>query len=155
MYKRQTVTAPRTLDLGGRRLLLEAWPTAHTATDLTVLDEATGTWFLGDLLFLVHVPALDGKALGWIALLDELSRRPVARVVPGHGPAAQPWPEAAAPTRRYLARLVTDVRKLVRDGGTMSEAAAGAGRSEAGNWQLFDDFNPRNATSAFHELEWE
>ncbi|MFG1401371.1 quinoprotein relay system zinc metallohydrolase 2 [Xanthobacter sediminis] len=151
----ETVAERRVIDLGARPLLIEAWPTAHTATDLTVLDEATGTWFLGDLLFLGHVPALDGKALGWIALLDELKRRPAARVVPGHGPASQPWPQAAEPTERYLRRLVADVRRLVRDGGTMSDAAREAGRAEAGDWQLFDDFNARNATSAYHELEWE
>ncbi|MFG1416525.1 quinoprotein relay system zinc metallohydrolase 2 [Xanthobacter sp. V0B-10] len=151
----ETVAERRVIDLGARPLLIEAWPTAHTATDLTVLDEATGTWFLGDLLFLGHVPALDGKALGWIALLDVLKRRPAARVVPGHGPASQPWPQAAEPTERYLNRLVADVRRLVRDGGTMSDAAREAGRAEAGDWQLFDDFNARNATSAYHELEWE
>lgn len=150
-----TVSTPLTLDLGARPLLLEAWPTAHTATDLTVLDETTGTWFLGDLLFLGHVPALDGKALGWIALLDELKKRPVARVVPGHGPASQPWPQAAEPTERYLKRLVADVRRLVRDGATMSDAAREAGREEAPDWALFDDFNARNATTTFHELEWE
>ncbi|WP_454918651.1 quinoprotein relay system zinc metallohydrolase 2 [Xanthobacter sediminis] len=150
-----TVADRLTLDLGARPLLIQAWPTAHTATDLTVLDETTGTWFLGDILFLGHVPALDGKALGWIALLDELKRRPAARVVPGHGPASQPWPQAAEPTERYLKRLVTDVRRLVRDGGTMSDAAKEAGRAEAPDWALFDDFNARNATSAYHELEWE
>lgn len=150
-----TVADRLTLDLGDRPLRLEAWPTAHTATDLTVLDETTGTWFLGDLLFLGHVPALDGKALGWIALLDELKRRPAARVVPGHGPASQPWPQAAEPTERYLKRLVADVRRLVRSGGTMSDAAKEAGRAEAPDWALFDDFNARNATSAYHELEWE
>lgn len=144
-----------TIDLGARPLLIEAWPTAHTATDLTVFDEVSGTWFLGDLLFLGHVPALDGKAVGWIALLDRLKQRPAARVVPGHGPASQPWPQAAEPTERYLNRLVGDVRKLVRDGGTMSDAAREAGRAEAKEWQLFDDFNARNATSAYHELEWE
>lgn len=149
-----TVTTPLTLDLGHRPLLLEAWPTAHTATDLTVLDERTGTWFLGDLLFLGHVPALDGKALGWMALLEELKRRPAARVVPGHGPAQQPWPQAAEPTERYLRRLVGDVRAMVRDGRSM-DAAREAGRAEASQWMLFDDFNARNATTTFHELEWE
>src|SRR5829696_5707097 len=54
------------LDLGNRRLILESWPTAHTNSDLTVLDEKTGTWFLGDLLFAGHVPALDGSLNGWI-----------------------------------------------------------------------------------------
>ncbi|MDI4656882.1 quinoprotein relay system zinc metallohydrolase 2 [Xanthobacter autotrophicus] len=151
----ETVADVRDIDLGDRVLRLEAWPTAHTATDLTVLDQATGTWFLGDLLFLGHVPALDGKAAGWIALIEELKRRPAARAVPGHGPAAVAWPAAAEPTERYLKRLVADVRAMVREGRTLSEAAREAGRSEAGNWQLFDDFNPRNATTTFHELEWE
>jgi hypothetical protein len=30
-----------------------------------------------------------------------------------------------------------------------------AGRSEAGKWALFDDYNGRNATTAYAELEWE
>ncbi|PRH85749.1 quinoprotein relay system zinc metallohydrolase 2 [Labrys okinawensis] len=144
-----------TLDLGGRTLLLEAWPTAHTNTDLTVLDEKTGTWFLGDLLFAGHVPALDGSLKGWIAVIDALRSRPAARVVPGHGPAAMPWPAAADPIRRYLVRLRDDVRAMIAEGRTLREAAERAGQSERDNWQLFDEFNPRNATSAFHELEWE
>ena len=37
----------------------------------------------------------------------------------------------------------------------MAEAARAAGREEAPDWQLFDDFNARNATAAYHELEWE
>lgn len=143
------------LDLGGRRLLLEAWPTAHTNTDLTVLDEKTGTWFLGDLLFAGHVPALDGSLGGWLAAIDALRSRPAARVVPGHGPAAMAWPGAADPMRRYLARLREDVRAMIAEGKTLQQAAEQAGQSERDSWKLFDDFNARNATSAFHELEWE
>jgi quinoprotein relay system zinc metallohydrolase 2 len=142
------------LDLGGRVLHLEAWPTAHTNSDLTVRDEATDTWFLGDLLFVGHVPALDGRLSGWIAVLRRLGARPAARVVPGHGPAAVPWPAAAGPIARYLADLEMQVRAMVRDGtpiGEAGRAAAGAAR----DWALFDDFNPRNATAAYQELEWE
>ncbi|WP_407943575.1 quinoprotein relay system zinc metallohydrolase 2 [Methylobacterium sp. EM32] len=142
------------LDLGGRVLRLEAWPTAHTNSDLTVRDEGTDTWFLGDLLFVGHVPALDGRLTGWIATLRALKARPAARVVPGHGPAAVPWPVAAGPIDRYLADLERQVRAMVRDGTPIGEAGRAA-RDEAGEWALFDDFNARNATTAYQELEWE
>jgi quinoprotein relay system zinc metallohydrolase 2 len=144
-----------TLDLGGRRLRLETWPTAHTNTDVTMLDEQTDTWFMGDLLFVGHVPSLDGKLAGWIGTLRRLRARSAARVVPGHGPASVPWPQAAAPLERYLQRLESDVRETLREGRTMQEAASRVGRAEAGSWELFEDFNARNATTAFHELEWE
>src|SRR3990170_3937272 len=69
------------LDLGGRTLLLETQRTAHTDNDLIITDSATGTLFLGDLLFSVHVPTLDGSITGWLALLEEFSRKSPARVV--------------------------------------------------------------------------
>jgi len=143
------------LDLGHRRLRVEAWRTAHTNTDVTVLDEKTDTWFLGDLLFMRHVPALDGSLAGWIITLESLRARPVSRVVPGHGPSSAPWPGAADPMTRYLASLKADVRSAIRQGDTISEVALQAVQQEAGSWLLFNAFNPRNATVAFHEFEWE
>lgn len=142
------------LDLGGRILRVEAWPTAHTNTDLTVRDLATDTWFLGDLLFSRHVPAVDGKLAGWRNTLRALAGRSAARVVPGHGPASMAWPAAAAPLARYLDRLDGDVRALLREGRTLREAAEQAGVAEKNDWTLFDDFNARNATMAYQELEW-
>lgn len=142
------------LDLGGRALHLEAWPTAHTNSDLTVRDRETDTWFLGDLLFVGHVPALDGRLSGWIGVLRRLRAEPAARVVPGHGPASVAWPAAAGPVDRYLAVLEAQVRTMVRDGVPIDQAGEAA-RAEAQNWSLFDDFNARNATTAYQELEWE
>ncbi|RVU21622.1 quinoprotein relay system zinc metallohydrolase 2 [Methylobacterium oryzihabitans] len=144
----------RDLDLGDRVLHLEAWPTAHSNSDLTVRDRATDTWFLGDLLFVGHVPALDGRLAGWIAVLRRLRDNPAARVVPGHGPAAVPWPAAAGPIDRYLAALEAQVRAMVRDGRPIDRAGEAAS-GEAGQWQLFEAFNARNATTAYQELEWE
>ena len=144
-----------TLDLGGRTLTLETQPTAHTDNDLTITDSATDTLFLGDLLFSVHVPTLDGSIRGWLALLDRLASKAAARVIPGHGPHAMELPEAIEPEQRYLAAIAGDVRRLIEEGKTLEEATKTAGFSQRESWKLFDHYHVRNVTAAFAELEWE
>jgi quinoprotein relay system zinc metallohydrolase 2 len=143
-----------TLDLGHRNLILRAWPTAHTDSDLTVLDEQTGTLFSGDLVFLEHIPVVDGSIRGWLSTVEELGRIPAKRLVPGHG-AVSDWPNALTDERRYLERLAADIRSLVAQGKPITTAAESAAASERSRWKLFDDYNPRNATAAFSEIEWE
>ncbi|WP_371818079.1 quinoprotein relay system zinc metallohydrolase 2 [Bradyrhizobium sp. CCBAU 53421] len=142
------------LDLGGRSLTLKAWPPAHSDNDLTVLDERTGTLFAGDMVFLEHIPVVDGSLKGWLRALDALQAIPAERVVPGHGPVSA-WPAALADERRYLEKLAADVRALVASGKPITAAAEHAAASERPRWQLFDDYNARNATAAFSEIEWE
>jgi quinoprotein relay system zinc metallohydrolase 2 len=148
------VDGERELDLGGRRLRVRAWPAAHSDNDLTVLDEQTGTLFAGDLVFLTHIPVLDGSIRGWLAAIGELSAIPAQRVVPGHGVVSE-WPAALASEHRYLERLAADVRGLVAGGKPITVAADNAAASERSRWALFDDYNARNATAAFSEIEWE
>ena len=143
-----------TLDLGSRTLTLRAWPTAHSDNDLSVLDEETKTLFAGDLVFLTHTPVLDGSIRGWLRVIDELSTLPAQRVIPGHGPVSE-WPAALTDQRRYLETLASDVRVLVARGEPITVAADTAAASERARWQLFDDYNARNATTAFSEIEWE
>lgn len=143
------------IDLGERELILEAQPTAHTDNDLTIQDTASGTLFLGDLLFMRHVPVLDGSIRGWLALISRLEQVAAARVVPGHGPPVAAWPEAVQPQKQYLQRISSDVRRMIKEGRSITEAAATVGLSEKEAWLLFDEFNARNVTAAFAELEWE
>jgi quinoprotein relay system zinc metallohydrolase 2 len=143
------------LDLGGRTLVLEPQQTAHTDNDLTITDTATDTLFLGDLLFSVHVPTLDGSIRGWQALLERLASKQAARVIPGHGPHAMELPEALEPEQRYLAAIAGDVRRLIKEGKTLEDAVKTAGFSERDAWKLFDHYHVRNVTAAFAELEWE
>jgi hypothetical protein len=65
------------------------------------------------------------------------------------------WPAALADQRRYLEALAADVRGLVTRGKPITTAANSAAASERSRWQLFDDYNARNATTAFSEIEWE
>jgi quinoprotein relay system zinc metallohydrolase 2 len=142
------------IDLGKRILTLKAWPAAHSDNDLSVFDEQTKTLFAGDLVFLGHVPVLDGSIRGWLSVIGELGSLPAQRVIPGHG-AVSEWPAALADQRRYLEALAADVRGLVTRGKPITTAANSAAASERSRWQLFDDYNARNATTAFSEIEWE
>src|SRR5262245_32166043 len=101
------------LDLGGRVLVLQAWPIAHTDNDITVRDEATGTLFAGDLVMVGHVPVVDGSLRGLLAATAALARIPATRVVPGHGPVINDWPQVLAAQQRYFDRLQADVRGAI------------------------------------------
>jgi predicted secreted protein len=103
-------------------LELRAHPAAHSDADVTVLDRTTGTLFAGDLVFLRHIPTLDGSLAGWLVELETLQRIPAARVVPGHGPPSAPWPDAAAGTARYLAALRDGTRAAIAGGSGIAEA---------------------------------
>ncbi len=143
------------IDLGNRIIVMTAYPTAHTNNDLTVFDRKTGTLFAGDLLFVDHLPAVDGNALGWLRVIDSLERVPAVRAVPGHGPAVVDWPGALDAERRYLMVLVDGVRRVLKAGGSIQDAVASVAEDERDRWLLFDAYNPRNVTATFAELEWE
>lgn len=143
------------LDLGGRSLNLRAWPPAHTGSDLTVLDERTGTLFAGDLVFDAHTPALDGSLIGWLAVLAEMQGMEITRLVPGHGAALLPWPKGGDAQARYLETLARDTRAAIAAGERLGDAVQHIAETERAHWALFEAYNARNATVAFTELEWE
>lgn len=143
------------LNLGGRTLLLQAHPVAHSGQDLTVFDPATGTLFLGDLLVVGRAPSLDGSLGGWLELLEGLPGEGVTRVVPGHGPVSVEGPHEVRRLQEYLASLRDGVRAAIDAGALAEEAAAGIAVEEATRWALFDEVHRRNVVRAWMELEWE
>jgi glyoxylase-like metal-dependent hydrolase (beta-lactamase superfamily II) len=150
-----TVADRLTLDLGGRALELQAWPPAHTDCDLTVFDAKTRTLFAGDLVFVGHLPIIDGSVKGWFVDLAALASVPAVRVVPGHGPVGLPWPQALDSERGYFERLAKDVKASIAKGEPVDEAERWAGQSGRDDWRLFDDYNRRNVTAAYSEFEWD
>ncbi len=146
---------PIRIDLGQRILRIQAFPAAHTDSDLVVYDKATSTLWLSDLLFVEHIPVIDGSSKGWLAALATLVKQKAARAVPGHGPVSVPWPQAARATRRYLEVLRRDVRRWQDHGGDLSGAEKVVGQSERGRWKLFDAYHKRNVIKVFTEMEWE
>jgi len=143
-----------TLDLGGRLLVLRAWPKAHTDCDLTVYDVRTGTVWTGDLLFTDRLPALDGSLKGWLAVLDQLSHVKVKLVVPGHGPLSHDLAASIVPERRYLQSLMDGVRGELADGKPPEDAIKRVALAEKSQWLLWDEVHPRNVLRAYQELEW-
>jgi quinoprotein relay system zinc metallohydrolase 2 len=149
------VTGVEHLDLGGRTLVLTAHPTAHTDNDLSVFDAKTGTLWLADLLFMGHIPVVDGSLTGWLKEIEKLRGLPAQRVVPGHGPVRAAWPLSLIGEERYLKMLQAEIRAAIKAGKSMEQAMSEIGTSARNEWQLFDHFHKRNIATAFAELEWE
>lgn len=145
----------QTLDLGDRKIKVKAWNVAHTDNDLTVMDEKTGTLWLGDLLFVQHTPVVDGTITGFLKVLDQLAALKVTTFVPGHGKTDVKWPEALNPQRDYFQLIVRETRGAIKKRKTIEEAVDQVGLTESAKWVNFDLFHRRNVTTAYTELEWE
>jgi glyoxylase-like metal-dependent hydrolase (beta-lactamase superfamily II) len=143
------------IDLGGRELVLTAHPTAHTDNDLTVFDKKTNTLWMSDLLFLEHIPVIDGSLKGWLNELKRMEKIDYTFVIPGHGPLVTDWPKSLQAEKNYLGLLLTDIRKMIKKGQFIEQAVKQVGDSEKDKWKLFNQFHKRNVTTAFAELEWE
>ncbi len=143
------------VDLGGRPIRFHAHGPAHTTCDLSMRDMKSGLLLPADLLFVGRVPALDGSLLGWLKELDVLRTMGAEKAVPGHGPVTVDFAGASADLARYLGMLRDGVRAAIKGDGSIDAAIKTVGQSEKARWLLFDDYNARNVTQAYKELEWE
>lgn len=113
--------APGALEIGGRSLRLLALA-GHSAADLALLDERTGTLITGDLVFYQRAPATpDANLAHWRAALDTLAATPHRLLIPGHGP-ADATGAALAQTRDWLDWLEQALAGAVAAGLDMAEA---------------------------------
>jgi len=143
------------LDLGNRLIRLTAYQTAHSNTDLSVLDLKTNTLWTGDLVFRERIPALSGKLKGWLAVLEALQNEVIDLAIPGHGTTSDDWPQTYAAEEAYLTMLLNDTRKAINKGQFLEEAVSSIGKDEKQDWLLHEQHHSRNVTKAFTELEWE
>ncbi len=145
------------IDLGKRVLTLVAHPTAHTNTDLTIVDEKTHTLWTGDLLFIDRTPSIDGDIKGWIQVNETLLQSSAKYVISGHGQLKprQTWQQAMQLQQQYLNSLLQDVRASIKKGISMEKTMESAALSQRNTWQLFDIVNRRNVNNIYPALEWE
>jgi quinoprotein relay system zinc metallohydrolase 2 len=150
-----SVSNKKELDLGGRKLLLTAYPTAHSYNDLMVLDQQTGTLWTGDLIFRERIPSLTGSLKGWLDVMESFKTLKVSLVVPGHGTTAESLAEAKKDQQRYLENLLRETRQAIADGLFLDEVQEQVGNDEKEHWLLHEQHHKANVTKAFIELEWE
>ena len=145
------------LDLGDRTLILTAYPTAHTNTDLTVFESKSSTLWTGDLLFVERIPSIDGDIKGWLNVINELKMSEAQNAVPGHSDSLKDlnWKAQLNNEERYLWTLLNDVRASIKKGEVMEKAMDTAAASERSYWKLFDIINRRNVNTVYPALEWE
>ncbi len=151
----RTVADTDQVDLGDRVITFKAHGPAHTTSDLSMIDKQSGLLLPADLLFVKRIPSLDGSLMGWLKELDALSVMGAQRAVPGHGPTLVDFAPSAAALRGYLIDLRDGVRKEIKGAGSIQAAINSVGQNQASNWTLFADYNARNVTEAYRELEWE
>lgn len=151
----KTVADTLSIDLGNRTLLLTAYQKSHTHTDLTILDELTGTLWTGDLLFRERIPVIDGSLKGWLAVMEIFKTLEVTTIIPGHGAPASNWQDAMAAQQEYLTNLFDETRQAIDEGRFMEEAIETVGYGEKDKWLLFDQQHRTNVSRAFVELEWD
>jgi len=72
------------------------------------------------LLFVGHVPLVDGSLSGFLAALEEVKTLRANLVIPGPGRALA-WAEVMAAEERYLTRHLDDVRAAIKAKRTLAE----------------------------------
>lgn len=151
----KTIAADDRIDLGNRVISFHAHGPAHTTSDLSTVDHGSGLLLPADLLFVGRCPVLDGSLSGWLKEIEVLNAMKIAKAVPGHGPLTVEFSAASAGLIHYLELLRDGVRADIKGNGSIEHAIRTVGQSERAKWKLFDDYNARNVTEAYKELEWE
>lgn len=147
------------IDLGGRNLRINTVKQSHTDNDLTVYDEQTGILWLGDLLFVGHIPVLggNGSVNGWLDFMIELqqAKDKYTRFIPGHGKQVTSDDPAFKQQTAYLTAMRNEVRQWLTDDKPLSGALSSIGTQQAGEWPMAEIFHKRNISYMYSELEWE
>lgn len=150
-----SINEPQEINIGNRKLRLEAFPTAHTNNDLIVVDINTKTAWLSDLMFTERTPSMDGDIHGWIDALEIIKKNNYKLIIPGHGTPPKNNKEAIQKIKSYLELLRTEIRKAIDDGMDLQDAVETIASSEKNKWELFDVQNARNINMVYPIMEWE
>ncbi|MBX3605747.1 MAG: quinoprotein relay system zinc metallohydrolase 1 [Piscinibacter sp.] len=140
------------LRLGTRELELREYR-GHTASDLVLLDKASGVVFAGGLVFAQRIPTTPHARLeAWLASLDAFEALPIRQLVPSHGP-VRADAGAIGQTRRYLRWLDAQLRRSAEQGLDFNEALRAEVPAEFRSWAAFDTEYTRNLVHLYPRYE--
>jgi glyoxylase-like metal-dependent hydrolase (beta-lactamase superfamily II) len=148
------IDGPRTLDVGGVKIVMEPVGASHTPEDLVVYLPSERVLFAGDLVFRGRIPFVgNADSAQWIKSLNRLLAMDAKVVVPGHGPLSTAAREDLELTRDYLAYLREAMGKAARNMDPFEEAYAGTDWSRFEHLPLFKAANRMNAYNTYLLME--
>ena len=136
---------PLKLDLGGRTVTITPMR-GHTASDLVITDDLSGTTFAGDLVWDGIFPNfMSSSPSQWIKSVGSILEKTERTIVPGHGSVQKAHSPSAKSYRSLLAEIEKHARESQTRGISSDQAAQEFKLSESlGDYRYF-----RNG---FHEI---
>jgi quinoprotein relay system zinc metallohydrolase 1 len=144
--------APGAWRVGGREFELRELR-GHTASDLVLIDKASGVVFAGGLVFADRIPTTPhAEVPAWLASLDVVDAMAARLVVPSHGPVDR-GREGTAQTRRYLRWVDESFARAARSGFDMTDLLDQRVPDEFRGWAAFKTEYVRNVAHLYPRYE--
>ena len=136
------------LDLGGRTVTITPMR-GHTASDLVITDDLSGTTFAGDLVWDGIFPNfMSSSPSQWIQSVGNILKTSDGSIVPGHGSVQQANSPSSQSYRSLLAEIEKHARESQAKGITSDQAAKDFHLpASLGDYRYFRD--------GFHEMAME
>lgn len=126
----QTFKGEKTLNVGGKEVVLIEQGPAHTSGDAMVYLPDSKVLYSGDLLFIDVTPVLwAGPSENWIKALENILTMDVDYIVPGHGSITDK--DGVRKVKNYWEFVNDETFKRHRAGLSASEAAKDIVKSDA------------------------
>ena len=150
------IDAPRELNVGGTRLVVQPVGPAHTPEDLAVYLPQHRVLYAGDLVFRNRIPFVgQADSRNWVASLGKLLAFDATAVVPGHGPVSAEARKDMQLTRDYLAYLRKTMGAAAKEMTPFDEAYKATDWSAFEHLPLFGAANRMNAYNTYLLMEHE
>jgi len=139
-------------DLAAGRLQLWSRGLTSGPGDTAALHRPSGTLITGGLADNRYIPDVqDSDLRAWHEALHRLQQLEPRRIIPGHGPLAEP--ELLVTVDRYLNELDQAATRLANAGTALSDVADATDLPEFSSWDQYETIHRRNASVAFLRRE--